>query len=58
MLAGEIMGEVYRVLLRKVERAGSGVLDRRVRVSGVRRVAIALSMLMRRGVASGPGRTR
>jgi 15-cis-phytoene synthase len=57
-LAGEIMGAVYRVLLHKVERAGSGVLDRRVRVSGARRVAIAVSMLLRYGVAAGAGRTR
>jgi phytoene synthase len=52
------MGAVYRALLRKVERAGSEVLDRRVRVSAARRLAIAAATLLRCRLATGLGRTR
>jgi phytoene synthase len=46
--AGEIMAAVYKALLQSVERAGDGVLDRRVSVSGIRRAWIACTHLMRR----------
>jgi phytoene synthase len=47
LLAGRIMAEVYRVLLGKIERAGSAVLDRKPRVSTPRRGAIAARLLLR-----------
>ena len=55
-LAGQIMAAVYRALLRKVERAGSGVLDRAPRVSAPRRAAIALGVVLRETAASAAGR--
>jgi len=48
VLAGEIMAAVYRALLQRVERAADGVLDRRVRVSGIRRLWITCTHFMRR----------
>jgi phytoene synthase len=48
VLAGEIMAAVYKALLESIERAADGVLDRRVRVSGIRRAWIACTHLMRR----------
>lgn len=42
VLAAEIMANVYRELLRKIERAGCGVLDRELRVGAVHRVWLAL----------------
>ena len=47
LLPGRIMAAVYRVLLEKVERAGSGVLDRRLRVGTARRGLIALGLMAR-----------
>lgn len=55
-LAGEIMAAVYRALLRKVERAGSRVLDRAPRLSRPRRAAIALGVVLREAVARRVGR--
>jgi len=50
LLAAEIMGAVYFDLLRRVERAGVGVLDRRVRVPNGRRAWIALRLLAARTI--------
>jgi phytoene synthase len=50
VLAGEIMGGIYRQLLDRVERAGHEVLDRKVRVPTPRRAWIAAGLLLRRKV--------
>jgi phytoene synthase len=47
VLAGEIMAEVYRVILGKVERRGAGVLEARVRVSLPRRAWLAGRLVLR-----------
>lgn len=47
VLAAEIMAGVYRRLLRRVERAGDRVLDRRIRVSAMERGWIAARLLAR-----------
>jgi phytoene synthase len=47
VLAGEIMATIYRALLGKVERAGARVLDRRIRVSSLRRAWLAVGLLAR-----------
>ena len=54
VLSGEIMAEVYRVLLRRIERAGDRVLDRRVHVGSLGRAAalarvVARTWLLPRG---------
>lgn len=46
VVAGQIMSNVYRALLAKVERAGGRVLDREVRVSTPRRAWIAATTLV------------
>jgi phytoene/squalene synthetase len=46
LLAARIMAAVYRALLAKVERAGSGVLDRSPRVPAAQRALIALGLLL------------
>ncbi len=46
LLAARIMTAVYRALLAKVERAGSGVLDHSPRVPAVRRGVLALGLLL------------
>ena len=51
VLAGEIMGAVYRCLLGQVERAGHRVLEGVVRVSGLRRAWIAAGLILRYRVA-------
>ena len=50
VLAGEIMGGIYRRLLDRVELAGHEVLDRKVRVPASRRAWIAAKLLLRRKV--------
>jgi phytoene synthase len=52
VLAGEIMAEVYRVLLRRVERAGDRVLDGKVRVGALGRAAAFARVWARTGLAS------
>lgn len=47
LLPGRIMAAVYCVLLRKIERAGSSTLDRKMRVSAPRRGLIAAALLLR-----------
>lgn len=47
VLAGRIMAAVYQALLRKIERAGSHVLDRRVALSGAYRGALAMGVVLR-----------
>jgi len=48
VVAGEIMAAVYKVLLRRIARAGDGVLDRRIGISAMRRTWIAGRLLIRR----------
>jgi phytoene synthase len=48
VIAGEIMAAVYRALLDRIESAGADVLDRRIKISALRRVWIAGRILMRR----------
>lgn len=48
VIAGEIMAAVYEELLQRVKRAGGGVLDRKVRISRLRRGMIALRILLSR----------
>ena len=55
MLAAEIMAGVYRRLLRRVERAGDRVLDRKVRVSAVERGWIAARLLARHRITGWAG---
>jgi len=56
MLSGRIMGAVYRSLLERVDRAGSAVLDREVRVPGPARAWIAARIWIRdRTTALRPG---
>lgn len=50
--SGEIMAEVYRALLRRVERAGDRVLDRKVRVGAVGRAGALARVLLRSAGAS------
>ncbi len=45
--SGEVMAEVYRALLRRVERAGDRVLDRKVRVGAVGRAGALARVLLR-----------
>ncbi len=47
VLAGRIMGAVYATLLRKIERAGAGVLERRLSVSTPRRALLAAGLVIR-----------
>ncbi|MBZ5638661.1 MAG: squalene/phytoene synthase family protein [Acidobacteriia bacterium] len=47
LMAGRIMAAVYRVLLRKIERAGAAVLARKPRVAAPHRGLIALGVLLR-----------
>jgi len=46
LLAGRIMAGVYRALLRKIERAGAAVLDRKPRIGAPHRGLIALGLLL------------
>jgi phytoene synthase len=55
VLAAEIMAGVYRRLLHRVERAGDGVLDRKVRVSAVERGWIAARLLARHRITGWAG---
>jgi phytoene synthase len=48
VVAGEIMAAVYKALLRRIARAGDGVLDRRIGISAMRRMWIAGRLLVRR----------
>lgn len=56
LLAAEIMAGVYRELLGRVERAGDGVLDRRLRVPTLRRGWIAARLLLRHRLSAWSGR--
>lgn len=47
LLAAEIMGGVYRDLLRRIEKAGARVVDRRIRVPTPRRAWIAIVLAAR-----------
>jgi phytoene synthase len=55
VLAAEIMAGVYRSLLRRIERAGDGILDRRIRVPAVERGWIAARLLARHRVTGWAG---
>jgi phytoene synthase len=58
VVAGEIMAAVYRDLLGRVERAGAGVLERRIRVPAIRRAALALGEYVRSRLGSAPRSAR
>jgi 15-cis-phytoene synthase len=47
LLAAEIMGVIYRALLREIEARQFRVFDRRVRLSAPRKLALALSVYLR-----------
>jgi squalene synthase HpnD len=53
LVAGRIMSAVYRALLRKIERAGSGVLDGKIRLAAPRRALIATGVLLGDRLRSG-----
>jgi phytoene synthase len=55
VVAGEIMAAVYREILRRVKREGDGVLDRKVRISRLRRGMIASRILLGRRLQRGGG---
>ncbi len=58
VLAGRIMGAIYQTLLGKIEKAGAQVLERRVAVSRVGRIFVALRLFLGDRLVRGAGESR